>query len=123
ASQLGQGELGRLERMGAKALTTETGLGLFDQALASDAALLAPVHLDTTVLRAHARAGTIPAVLRGLAPAPARRAETGGSLAQRLAGVPEADREQVALELVLAQVAGVLGHASAASIDPGRAFN
>ncbi|WP_149178860.1 acyl carrier protein, partial [Streptomyces sp. TRM49041] len=81
------------------------------------------VRLDTAVLRSQARAGTIPAVLRGLAPAPARRVEAGGSLAQRLAGVPEADREQVALELVLAQVAGVLGHASADSIDPGRAFN
>ncbi|MFF6816319.1 SDR family NAD(P)-dependent oxidoreductase, partial [Streptomyces sp. NPDC012403] len=121
AAQLGQNELARLERMGAKPLTAELGLGLFDQALASDAALLAPVRLDTAVLRAQARAGTIPAVLRGLAPAP-RRAEAGGSLARRLAGVPEADREQVALDLVLAQVAGVLGHATATSVDPGRAF-
>nr|APD71775.1 type I polyketide synthase 20 [Streptomyces sp.] len=122
AAQLGQSELARLERMGAKALTAELGLGLFDQALTADAALLAPVRLDTAVLRAQARAGTIPAVLRGLAPV-ARRAAAGGSLARRLAGVPEADRERVALELVLAQVAGVLGHASATSIDPGRAFN
>ncbi|MGV5039338.1 type I polyketide synthase, partial [Streptomyces sp. NRAIS4] len=36
--------------------------------------------------------------------------------------MPEADREQVALEAVLAQVAGVLGHASTASVDPERAF-
>ncbi|MGX6744343.1 type I polyketide synthase [Streptomyces xantholiticus] len=122
SAQLGQAELARLERMGAKALSTELGLGLFDQALTSDAVLLAPVRLDTAVLRAQARAGTIPAVLRGLAPG-ARRVEAGGSLAQRLAGVPEADRERVALELVLAQVAGVLGHASATSIEPGRAFN
>ncbi|WP_215911737.1 SDR family NAD(P)-dependent oxidoreductase [Streptomyces coffeae] len=123
AAQLGQGELARLERMGAKGLTTELGLGLFDEALTSDVALLAPVRLDTAVLRAQARAGSIPAVLRGLAPAPTRRGEAGGSLARRLAGVPEADRERVALELVLAQVAGVLGHASATSLDPGRAFN
>ncbi|QKV96312.1 SDR family NAD(P)-dependent oxidoreductase [Streptomyces sp. NA02950] len=122
AARLGQAERARLERMGARALTPEQGLGLFDQALTSDAALLAPVQLDTAVLRAQARAGAIPAVLRGLAPA-ARRAEAGGSLARRLAGVPEADRERVALDLVLAQVADVLGHASATSIDPGRAFN
>ncbi|MFD7552913.1 beta-ketoacyl synthase N-terminal-like domain-containing protein, partial [Streptomyces sp. NPDC059816] len=83
---------------------------------------LAPVRFDTAVLRAQARAGSIPAVLRGLAPG-ARLVKTGGSLAQRLASVPEADREQVTLELVLAQVAGVLGHASSTSIDPGRAFN
>ncbi|MFE9664880.1 SDR family NAD(P)-dependent oxidoreductase, partial [Streptomyces sp. NPDC005955] len=121
-ARLGEGELARLERMGAKALTVELGLDLFDQALASDAALLAPVRFDTAVLRAQARNGSIPAVLRGLAPG-ARPVRTGGSLAQRLASVPEADREQVALELVLAQVAGVLGHASSTSIDPGRAFN
>ncbi|MCP9213343.1 type I polyketide synthase [Streptomyces cucumeris] len=122
AAELGQGELARLERMGAKALTSEQGLDLFDQALTTDVALLAPVQLDTAALRAQARAGAIPAVLRGLAPV-ARRTEGGGSLAQRLAGVPEADRERIALEMVLTQVAEVLGHASATSIDPGRAFN
>ncbi|WP_369182807.1 SDR family NAD(P)-dependent oxidoreductase [Streptomyces sp. Y1] len=122
AAQLGGAELARLERMGAKPLTAELGLSLFDRALTSDEALLAPVQLDLAVLRAQARAGLLPPLLRGLAPAPARRAETGGSLARRLAGVPEADRERVALDLVLAQVAGVLGHASATAIDPERAF-
>jgi polyketide synthase 12 len=64
----------------------------------------------------------LPALLRGLVRAPARRAETGGSLSQRLAGVPPSDWERVALELVQAQVAAVLGHASAAAVDPDRAF-
>ncbi|MBB5940354.1 type I polyketide synthase, partial [Streptomyces zagrosensis] len=121
AARLGETEVARLERLGAKPLTVELGLDLFDQALTSDAALLAPVRLDTAALRAQARAGTLPAVLRGLAPG-ARRAEAGGSLARRLAGVPEAEREQLALGLVLAQVAGVLGHASGTAIDPARAF-
>ncbi|AZM55233.1 beta-ketoacyl synthase [Streptomyces sp. WAC 01529] len=121
-AQLGEAELARLERLGSKALTEEQGLALFDQALASDAALLAPVRLDMAVLRAQARTGSVPAVLRGLAPVAARRAASGGSLAQRLAGVPESEREQAALEVVLTQVAGVLGHASAASLDPERAF-
>ncbi|MFI9825752.1 type I polyketide synthase, partial [Streptomyces sp. NPDC052013] len=122
AGRLGEAELARLERTGAKPLTTELGLALFDQALASDETFLAPAWLDTAALRAEARAGTIPPVLRGLAPVPARRAEAGGALAQRLAGVPEAEREQVALDLVRAQVAGVLGHASATSVDAERAF-
>ncbi|MBL1102812.1 SDR family NAD(P)-dependent oxidoreductase, partial [Streptomyces coffeae] len=123
AAQLGQGELARLERMGAKALTTELGLGLFDEALTSDVALLAPVRLDTAVLRAQARAGSIPAVLRGLAPVPARRVETTTvSLRDQLAGVAAEDREQVILDMVCGQVAAVLGHASAAAIEPERAF-
>jgi hypothetical protein len=74
-------------------------------------------------LRAQARAGSLPALLRGLVKVPAQAAEpAGGSLAQRLAGVPEDERESVVLELVQAQVAAVLGHESGAAIDPDRAF-
>jgi acyl carrier protein len=123
AAQLGSVELARLERMGARPLTTELGLGLFDQALGSDAALLVPAWLDTAVLRAQARAGTIPAVLRGLAPVLARRVDaTTVSLPDRLAGVAPEDREHIVLDLVRTQVAAVLGHASAAAIEPARAF-
>ncbi len=123
AAQLGQAELARLERMGARPLTAELGLGLFDQALASDAALLAPVRLDTAVLRAQARAGTIPAVLRGLAPVPVRSVESATvSLRDRLTGVAADEREHIVLDMVRAQVAAVLGHASATAIEPERAF-
>ncbi|MFI9155923.1 SDR family NAD(P)-dependent oxidoreductase, partial [Streptomyces sp. NPDC053367] len=122
AAQLGEAELARLERMGMSALTAETGPALFDQALDVDASVVAPVLLETTALRAQARAGMLPPLLRGLVRLPSR-AETGtGGLVQRLAGVPEADRERIVLELVQAQVAAVLGHASAASVEPERAF-
>ena len=81
------------------------------------------MRLDLGALRAQARAGLLPPLLRGLVRAPGRRSDSGGgSLAQRLAEVAEADRERVVLELVSAQVAAVLGHASAAAIDPARAF-
>ncbi|MFI6109000.1 SDR family NAD(P)-dependent oxidoreductase, partial [Streptomyces sp. NPDC051310] len=119
---LGEAELARLERTGVGALSAELGLELFDRALGSDAALLAPVRLDTAALRAQARAGLLPPLLRALAPAPARRTAAGGSLAQRLGGVPEPDRERVVLELVQTQVAAVLGHTSAAAIGTGRSF-
>ncbi|MFH9045067.1 KR domain-containing protein, partial [Streptomyces sp. NPDC017966] len=123
AAQLDEAELARLERMGISALTAETGPALFDQSLDVDAAVVAPVLLETTVLRARARAGMLPPLLRGLVRAPARVADSGtAALAQRLAGAPEADRGRIVLELVQAQVAGVLGHASAASVDPERAF-
>ncbi|MCG6495745.1 SDR family NAD(P)-dependent oxidoreductase [Kitasatospora sp. A2-31] len=120
--QLGDDEIARLERMGVGALTAETGLDLFDQALARDTALLAPVKLDAAALRSQARAGLLPAVLRGLVRMPNRTAGSGGSLAERLAGLAEADRERLVLELVQTQVAAVLGHATGTALDPDRAF-
>nr|WLD30102.1 GomE [Streptomyces rubellomurinus] len=123
AAQLGEAELARLGRMGVSALTPETGPALFDRSLEVDAAVVAPVLLDAAVLRQQARAGLLPPLLRGLVRLPARAADAGaGVLAQRLGAVPEAERERIVLEVVQAQVAAVLGHASAASIDPERAF-
>ncbi|MBL1101987.1 type I polyketide synthase [Streptomyces coffeae] len=103
-------------------LPTELGLELFDRGLTADTPLLAPVELDPAVLREQARAGLLPAVLRGLVRVPARRATSGGTLARRLAEVPEAEREGVVLELVRTQVASVLGHDSADEVDGERAF-
>jgi NADPH:quinone reductase-like Zn-dependent oxidoreductase/acyl carrier protein len=121
--ELGEAELARLARMGFGALSAELGLELYDQAQQVDQALLVPVQLDQAALRAQARAGMLPALLRGLVRAPARRAETaGGSLAERLAKVAQADWERVALDLVRAQVASVLGHGSPEAIDADRAF-
>ncbi|MBS2967084.1 type I polyketide synthase, partial [Actinocrinis puniceicyclus] len=74
-------------------------------------------------LRSQARSGMLPPLLRGLVKSPAKGAAAGGgSLAQRLAGVAEADRERVVLDLVAAQVAAVLGHSSASAVDPQRPF-
>ncbi|MEU8824618.1 alpha/beta fold hydrolase [Streptomyces sp. NPDC048636] len=123
----GTGETGPADpalvaQTGILPLPTELGLDLFDRGLAADAPLLAPVELDPAVLRVQARAGLLPAVLRGLVRVPARRAASGGTLARRLAEVPEAEREGVVLELVRAQVASVLGHDSADEVDGERAF-
>ncbi|MFB6576660.1 SDR family NAD(P)-dependent oxidoreductase [Streptomyces sp. NPDC056402] len=122
AGELAEADLARLEKMGVGALSTELGLDLFDQALGLDAALLAPVRLDLAALRVQARAGLLPTLLRGLVRVPARRTGASGSLAQRLAAVAEADRERVVLELVQAQVAAVLGHASAGAVATERTF-
>ncbi|MBB5940434.1 type I polyketide synthase, partial [Streptomyces zagrosensis] len=103
-------------------LPTETALDLFDRGLTAAEPLLAPVDLDPAVLREQARAGLLPAVLRGLVRVPARRAAAGGSLARRLADVPDTERESVVLELVRAQIASVLGHESADEVDGERAF-
>ncbi|MGH3373737.1 MAG: beta-ketoacyl synthase N-terminal-like domain-containing protein, partial [Actinoallomurus sp.] len=121
--ELDEAELARLERMGVGALSTELGLELYDHAQQLDEALLVPVLLDQGALRVQARAGMLPALLRGLVRMPARRTESaGGSLAQRLAGVPQTDWERVTLELVRSQVAAVLGHSSADAVDSDRDF-
>ncbi|MEU3664533.1 SDR family NAD(P)-dependent oxidoreductase [Streptomyces sp. NPDC032940] len=113
----------RLARTGVQPLPTGLGLELFDRSAQFDAALLAPVLLDLGALRAGARARTLPALLRALAPVPPRRSgATGVPLAQRFSGIPEAERERTVLELVQQQVAAVLGHSSPGSVSPTRAF-
>jgi acyl carrier protein len=123
AGALDEASVARWARMGIQVLPEELGLELFDQAQRLDTALLAPVRLDQGALRAQARAGMLPALFRSLVRAPARRAaNTGGSLAERLAALPQADWERVTLELVRGQVAAILGHATPEAIDPARAF-
>ncbi|MEU3256209.1 beta-ketoacyl synthase N-terminal-like domain-containing protein, partial [Streptomyces sp. NPDC006997] len=58
---------------------------------------------------------------------PAESGPTGtgpraSALAQRLAGVPETEREQTVLDLVLEQVAAVVGKPSGTAIAPSRVF-
>jgi acyl transferase domain-containing protein/acyl carrier protein len=120
---LSEADHARFERMGLTPLSDEQGLELIDIARSIDEPLLVPVRLDKAALRCQAEAGTLPAILRGLVRAPARRAANAqGSLARRLAGAPESDWDAIVLELVLSHVAGVLGHASAEAIDPQRPF-
>jgi acyl transferase domain-containing protein/acyl carrier protein len=125
AAAIGEEELERLgqqirARLGAAPMSSEEGLELLDSALTREEPLLAPIVFDTAVLRAQASAGTLPAVLRGLVRAPARR--ESGSLAKRLAELPEAEREGAVLDLVRSHAAAVLGHASAEAVEPDRAF-
>ncbi|MBH5333918.1 SDR family NAD(P)-dependent oxidoreductase [Streptomyces pactum] len=124
AGRLDRTNVARIESAGVALLPVDRGLELFDHALRLDTGLLAPVQLDMAGLRAQARSGALPPLLRQLVRVPARTAEpAGGSLAQRLAGVAGEDREQVVLEVVQAQVAAVLGHESASAIDPERTFS
>ncbi len=120
-ADLGAGEQARIARSGVLALSAEEGLGYFDAAMSADEALVVALRLDGVALRAQARAGLLPAVLRGLVRVPARRAG-GGSLAARLAGVRERERERVALEVVRGEVALVLGYSSPDAVDPSRTF-
>ncbi len=119
---LGAGGVQRLNRLGLTALSDEQGLQLFDRALSTDAPLLVTAGLDTGALQAQARLGTLPTLLRALVRTPQRRRRAGaGSLAQRLAALPEDQWAATISELVREQVAAVLGH-DAQAIDSERTF-
>ncbi|MEU6777511.1 SDR family NAD(P)-dependent oxidoreductase, partial [Streptomyces sp. NPDC046759] len=146
-------DLTRIKRMGLAAIPSADGLRMFDAALATGRAAVAPIRLDTSAFRdgqgqfrdgqAQFRDGQdqfregqdqfregqgqpVPPVLRGLVRvAPVRRTAQSapkGSLGQRLAGLPEAEREQVVLDLVRTEVAAVLGHADARSVGADDSF-
>ncbi|MEU7410001.1 SDR family NAD(P)-dependent oxidoreductase [Streptomyces sp. NPDC042638] len=123
---IGAADLERLRRLGLPPLTPAQGLRTFDAGLGAEDAVLVPVRLDAAAVRA--RPDGVPALLRGLVrPARRRGAEPGAgapadSWRARLAPLADAERDRALLELVRTHVAGVLGHPSSESVDPGRAF-
>ncbi|MGC2374229.1 MAG: SDR family NAD(P)-dependent oxidoreductase [Solirubrobacteraceae bacterium] len=120
---LGESDIARMARAGVRAMPSAEALELFDAALAGVDALAIPVRLDLGAWRAQARAGSLPALLRGLVRTSPRVATgAGGSLARRLAEVPEQERGPFVLDLVRGEAAAVLGHSSAAAVDVQRAF-
>jgi NADP-dependent 3-hydroxy acid dehydrogenase YdfG len=121
-ARLRTADLARWGRLGVAALPAERALELFDAACAQSGALVAPVRLETQALRARAKLGELPALLRGLVRVPIRRAPVAESLAQRLASASEDERGGVTLDLVCSQVALVLGHAGAQAVDPQKTF-
>ncbi len=108
---------------GLIALSDEQGLTSFDIARTVERSTVVPVRLDMGVLRAQAKTGMLPAVLRGLVRAPVRQAsDVGGSLARKLAGAAEPEWEEIVLGMVSGHVAGVLGYTSSQTVDPQRNF-
>ncbi|MBS2532153.1 SDR family NAD(P)-dependent oxidoreductase [Catenulispora sp. NF23] len=119
----------RLGRDGINALTAADGLALLDTALSRDEAMLVPALLDVPGVRARAARGeSVPAIWRGLAGTASRPKAAAvatldaAGLPDWLAGVAEADRDRVLLDLVRTHVAAVLGHDSPDAAAPDRAF-
>ena len=123
-AQMNELDVARMKRSGIRAMSSEEGLQLFDAARGACDALTIPMLLDSAALRAQARSGALPALLREMVRTPAARTKaTGnGSLARALAELGEQDRRNTVLELVRTQIAGVLGHQTAAAIPQDRAF-
>ncbi|MDJ1138561.1 type I polyketide synthase [Streptomyces iconiensis] len=124
-SHLSEADVARMRRTGVSPLPSDEALALFDAALASGLAALVPASIPTAPLRDLASAGTLPAVLRGLAPAAPRRvaatAPGADSWELRLAGRSEAEQHALLLDLVSGHAATVLGGARQ-PLEAGRAF-
>ncbi|MEU8825805.1 type I polyketide synthase [Streptomyces sp. NPDC048636] len=115
----------RLSRGGAVGLSPEEGLALFDVALRLDEPVVLPMRLDFAALTDRAAAGQVAPVLRGLVRRPRRAAGAEvdtEAFAARLAAATDPEQDEILLELVRAEAAQVLGHASPTALDPELVF-
>ena len=124
-ASLSEAEMARLRSAGSGLLSVPQGLALFDSALAGAPPLVVALAPGATRVR-----GTVPAMLRNLVRGARRRAadaaggaETAAGLAAQLAGLEPAKRIGMVAGMVCGEAAGVLGHASADTIDPRHDFH
>ncbi|WP_330343145.1 type I polyketide synthase [Streptomyces sp. NBC_00557] len=120
--ELSEADRERLNRSGVREMSAKEGLALFDAACAQELPAVVPVRLALGSYDAD-----VPALLRGLVRSAARRTAAAANapvtgLRERVRALPAAERTAVLLDLVLGQAAAILGHASAAAIDPDRSF-
>ncbi|MDT7803289.1 MAG: hypothetical protein QOI78_6722, partial [Actinomycetota bacterium] len=118
-----------LRRRGSADMAPDVAIGAVQQALDHDDTFLAIANIDWDKFvpafsagRARPLISEIPEAAAILAAKPAVAAEAPTGLAARIAGLSEKDQLAAVLEVVLGQAAGVLGHASADTIDAGLAF-
>ncbi|MGK5641516.1 type I polyketide synthase [Streptomyces sp. URMC 126] len=111
-----------------RAVSPARGLALFDAALGSPEAVLAPLLPDRSP-RPGRPARPVPPLLRGLLPTarPTAGGEDGpeaadGAWRERFAALPAAERAPALLGLVRAEAAAVLGHADASAVPLDRPF-
>ncbi|TRO55286.1 beta-ketoacyl synthase N-terminal-like domain-containing protein, partial [Streptomyces sp. IB201691-2A2] len=129
-TRLTAADLERMDRTGIRTLSVEDGLALFDAAVASGRSTVVPARFDIPALRKQGDA--LSPLFRDLTGPRARRsaavtsqdiaAATENALADRLVGLSAEERRALVLGVVRAQVAQVLGYASAELVEPGRAF-
>ncbi len=124
ARELNSSDLARMGRTGILPMSSELALGLFDAALRTGRAALVPVRLD--LARLSIQGGEPNPVFRGLVRGSTRRvADAGGAangpnLAQRLAGLTEAEQGGVLLDHLRAHIAAVLGLSNPHAVEAER---
>ena len=124
-AEMGQRELtSAVGSAGLRPLARAHGLELFDRAAAGTDPMVVAAPIELSVLRAEARSGSLPPLLRGLVriPQAPRSAPAKDTLRDRLAETAEEDREDMLLALVRSESAGVLGLDSPSEVGPSKAF-
>ena len=117
--KLGERDRGRIERSGIRPLSTEDALAALDAAVGLGRPVAVPMRLDLAALRA---ADDLAPLWRGLVRTPVRRAARAAVPDDGWARLDPEEARGKLLDLVRKHVAAVLGHASPAAVDPGRAF-
>ncbi|MGW2149808.1 SDR family NAD(P)-dependent oxidoreductase [Nonomuraea bangladeshensis] len=126
AGRLSDRERERMVREGLIPLSAGVGLSVLDRVVAEGRrGVVVAAGWSLGTLRAGS-AERLPALLRDLVGVRRRAAADapagGGSLAERLAELPAAERQAAVMELVRAQAAAVLGYGAAESVPVDRAF-
>lgn len=117
---LSSDELGHVAREGVAELDTDTGLALFDAALATDEPVMVAARLDFPALRQRAAEGDLPALFTDLVSAVKRRSaasrsvDSSDGVHRRLAEASAAERHDMLVEVVCAEGSSVL------RLDEGR---
>ncbi|ROP28378.1 acyl transferase domain-containing protein [Couchioplanes caeruleus] len=116
-------DLQRMRASGMPPLQVDEGLNLYDTAIGSSAPYVAPLAMRSGPA---APGAFVPPLFRGLVRMARRAAATaeagGATLTRQLSRLGSADRTKVLVDIVRAEVASVLGHASADAVDAQRNF-
>ncbi|HEX7302327.1 SDR family NAD(P)-dependent oxidoreductase [Lentzea sp.] len=116
---LDDAQLRRMSAGGMRPLSAQDGLALLDAAIASPVPAVLAAKLDVKALK------DVPPLLRGLVRGRTRRTASGAAsstLGDRLARLPEADRDRAVLDLVRSNAAAALGYDNPADIAATRSF-
>ncbi len=122
----------QLERRGLRSMTPELAIGALAQAIDGGTDLVTVADVDWarfappfTLRRSSPLIEDLPEVRQVLDAAsnaePVDR-QSGGALADRLAGLSRAEQDRMLTDLVQAEASAVLGHASVAAVGADRAF-
>ncbi|MFD7316046.1 SDR family NAD(P)-dependent oxidoreductase [Streptomyces sp. NPDC059883] len=114
----------RMRRDGLRTITSTTALEALREAVDSGEATAVVADVDWRRFTRTVRSPRAVRVFGDLpeAAGPAAPATGTHPLASRLAGLPAAEQDRTVTKLTLDQIAAVLGHASAAGIDPTASF-